>query len=376
VLDDPGPPARCAWVRALLLLLVPLPLIVGVTGAAADPRATFTELLRKGQRLEAAGDHAGAADVFQELVKLAPADPIALGELGWELFQTNQVAEAAAVTRRALAGKPTANHRAALLYNLGRMQESLGQFAQKSYAESLRLRWNPVVWNQLYTLAPDIANAIDPFTTRPLVAATSITAYCAAQPQASRYLGGDEVTCTCGERVKNEGAHTIAAPYLDVQLFTRNCGGDLETKLGVKLANGWYIAHIDSQIRNLHGSVNAAWKGFEIKDVVPGGEPELLIDYAPWTTYWHRADDLTTFQRALVVVGVGTSGVPAATRAIYLRERIYDGNTKRFQASDPDLAATWNPDGTLELAGATKQLDAFDPSLGGGLRGKHAIVFP
>src|SRR5262249_10329901 len=100
-------------VRAILLVL----LIVGATEASAEPRPTYTELLRKGQRLEAAGDHAAAVEVFRELVKLAPADPIALGELGWELFQTNQVVEAAAVTREALAGKPTTNHRAALLYN-------------------------------------------------------------------------------------------------------------------------------------------------------------------------------------------------------------------------------------------------------------------
>jgi len=81
---------------------------------------------------------------------------------------------------------------------------------------------------------------------------------------------------------------------------------------------------------------------------LPRGEPELWIDYARWSTYTHRADDVTTYRRALVV-GVGTSGVPAATRAIYLRERRYDENAKRFEASDPDLAAAWNPDGTLEL---------------------------
>ncbi len=358
--------------RAILLVL----LIVGATEASADPRPTYTELLRQGQRLEAAGDHAAAVEVFRELVKLAPADPIALGELGWELFQTNQVAEAADVTRKALAGKPTTNHRAALLYNLGRMQEPLGEFAWKSYIESLRLRWNPVVWDQFYLSTPHIAKAFDPFTTRPLVATKSIAAYCAAQPQTVRAPNGEEVACTCGDLVNNEGAKTLAAPYLQVQLFTRSCDGNLETKLGVKLAKGWYIAHLDKQFKSWHGDGNAAWKGFEIKDVLPGGAPELLIDYAPWSTYMHHGDDVTTYQRALVLVGIGSSGVPAATRPIYLRERRYDENTKRFEPSDPDLTATWNPDGTLELAGTTKRLDAIDPSLGAGLRGRHAIAFP
>lgn len=114
----------------------------------------------------------------------------------------------------------------------------------------------------------------------------------------------------------------------------------------------------------------------EAASVVPGGQPELMIDYAPWSMYQHRDDDLTTYRRALVVVGVGSSGVPAASHAIYLRERRYNQDTKRFEASGPDLAATWNPDGTLELAGTTKQLDALDPSLGAGLRGKRAITFP
>jgi hypothetical protein len=56
--NDPRRLARYAWMGGILLVL----LIVRVAEASADPRPTYTELLRKGQRLEASGDHTGAVD--------------------------------------------------------------------------------------------------------------------------------------------------------------------------------------------------------------------------------------------------------------------------------------------------------------------------
>jgi hypothetical protein len=72
----------------------------------------------------------------------------------------------------------------------------------------------------------------------------------------------------------------------------------------------------------------------------------------------------------------GSPGRKSDSRTTAELPRRDDKDTQRFEACDPDLTATWNPDGALELAGTTKQLDAPGPRLGAGVHGKHALTFP
>ncbi len=105
--------------RFLLLIALALPTSAvhahpkNSTLSAAD-RKHYKELLRKARKLEGQKDFAKAIAAFEDCLKVAPDDATALGELGFTLFQANQLDKAEATTRKALQGEAAPNVRGAM----------------------------------------------------------------------------------------------------------------------------------------------------------------------------------------------------------------------------------------------------------------------
>lgn len=370
---------------------VALLLVVVLSARAVAGGQTYAEALRAGRQAEAAGNHAEAVTAFDRCVELAPADPTALGELGWAAFGARDLPKAEAATRKALAGKPAPAMRAALLYNLGRIGELTGNAdVVPSYVESLHLRASEAARAHLRLLQPTLADAIDPFTTRPLAGPfASAAAACEGAPHTALDDTGHDFACTCGSVVRGraniydgrlayDGDAVAGAPFEKALVRPRACveqaergvaGKLLEVVAVVQVGGKWFAGAIDSLDRNSHGGVLARITSL----AVAGGQ--LRIDYSFGGNYQHRADDSTWRARAMVVIGVGSQG-PALTHPIVFEQTGIRRGAASFDQIAIARTLAFDKDGAIHIEGAPDGLDKLNAHLGSALRGTHPLAFP
>ena len=108
---------------------------------AAEVKARLTDARAKAK----AEDWPGAVAAYQKAVGLDDDNPKILAELGWAQFSTKDLDGAERSYRLALRYERSTEHRADVLYKLGRVEEERGEFdkAKAHYDHSLRLREDP-----------------------------------------------------------------------------------------------------------------------------------------------------------------------------------------------------------------------------------------
>ena len=366
--------------------LVIAAVICGASIAHAEPsKADQTKcknLIDDGRTLATAGKLAQAIAKLEACVAIIPDQATALGELGFTAYRAKDYVKAEAATRKAIASQGSPNVRGASLYNLGLILEDKKDTAGAiaAYTESLRARPHGVVRARLRKLDAKAADAFDPYKPAAMVGPfPTIDAFCKTLP-AKIAMGVDntiELPCTCGHAVKSA---TASGPFKQLEVFKRSCGtnelGSDEYRVAVQRDAGWFVAPLStlSFIRKCSNDPKVAVLG--VKSL--GGTQVGQIEF---TNPGECTKDDFWVDRTLVVVGVGASGAPSATPPMIIKRHdeaftqdkdgIINGDTETVM--DVVLDVTWNADGTLEVKGKTKGLDA---AAAGDVIGKHALPFP
>ncbi|MDB4957629.1 MAG: hypothetical protein JWO36_5198 [Myxococcales bacterium] len=347
--------------------------------SAADQKK-YQDLLRKGRQLETKQKFPEAIAAFEDGLKVIADDATLLAEIGWTAYQAKDLKRAEAMTRKSLANEAAPNLRGASLYNLGKIQEDLKDTrgAIASYSESLRVRPNGVVRAALKKLDPAAAATFDPFKPAALLGPfASIDAYCktTSPTEEDGYLED----CSCGDRDPKEAKPTLGKPFDDAIMFTRVCSAPHTENarsqyfLGLRVGKSWFVTKYADQRENRHcnesltnDSVTAADGVLQLRATETGSCAGGDVG-SDWTT-----------QLALIV-GVGASGVPAATPPIVIKKHMVDqidmfgSAPKKRTTADIVLDLVLSKDKTLEIKGKTTGLDKGEAS---NVLGKHALVFP
>jgi tetratricopeptide (TPR) repeat protein len=368
-----------------------------------DDRAAYVKALNDARDFHRKKSYAAAITAFDRALAIYPDDPRALSEKGWSEFFAKNLDAAERDTRDAIARTTDPALLGSSHYNLGRIQEERGEKDQAiaSYKESLRVRPNKIVRERLAKLDAAAAAESGSFTAKPLAGPfAGLDKFCAAERKSK---GGDYATFLCdaesGEKGELTGPTEAPAqgPYTAVKIFGSSGGyfadapfglGDASYYLAIKTKDGWYVFTDFAYVYNpgafgIHESLEVTT--LEIKDVVPGGAPEIVVRYE------HSRGDsdlgLNEYQQdeseMLMVCGVGASGKPSC-----VGPQLLSSKSKRDIISAEDEAPgtphdlfdnafamtySFTPDGKLELKSA-------DPKgLPEELKGAptaHALTFP
>jgi hypothetical protein len=379
-------PKACddAFVRAALVLLLPLALLSVAAGAPKPPGkrelAQYRAALKLGRTLEKKGDHAAAIAAFQKALAVVPGDARALSELGWAQLQAGSLAAASAATQQAIAGASEPALKAASLYNLGRIFEAQAarDRALDAYRRSLELRENGTVRQRLLGLDPAAAppGALEAVPLEGPFA--SIAEYC----KKLEAKDADE-PCDAGDNPFAETRLPAAAPWMEVRVFV---GGYEELcNLAIRTHAGWWVAEGFAECKLMGGrwDRNVSPEGGELRDVVPGGAPELLLRWATEETFNVSDPDGEAMtihgvtSRKLLVCGIGPSKAPSCLGPVVTardESTISEPATRR----DPP-PRSWKLEArldagvlTLAATGGASSLSAEESKL----LGAHPLAFP
>lgn len=107
------------------------------------------------------------------------------------------------------------------------------------------------------------------------------------------------------------------APYVDLGLIGRKGEGTFEEYLGIQTDKGWYLFELFSWGTGYGGRGSLKLTSVEIRDVVPGGSPEVLVTGKRVTSsesssYGRHGDK----EELLWVCGVGPSGAPSCAEIL------------------------------------------------------------
>jgi hypothetical protein len=145
----------------------------------------------------------------------------------------------------------------------------------------------------------------------------------------------------------------LAPPYLDIRGFISGCVETLgfdgplgaSYNLAVLLSEGWYVApRVVSTASD--DIVLLSNSEFSLRDVIPGGAPEILLTVHSTRDFMHHAETLVY----LVVAGIGPSGKPSAIPGMAI------GYLYPFAAVAAQSRARWPLVGTLELSDAPREV--------------------
>ncbi|HEY2517056.1 MAG TPA: tetratricopeptide repeat protein [Polyangiaceae bacterium] len=287
--------------------------------------------ISEGRRLFRAKDYAGAVTAFGQATEASPNDADAWSELGWAAFNAGDLERAEEATRKSLARTGTNNVRGATLYNLGRIDEQRNRrdAAVTDYEASLRARPNGVVLERLRAL--DRAKA-QQFALLSTTACTgpfkSVADFCAQLPAGD---DGKRPLCVPGKGpfVRMEGPrlpHVVStAPYLSVAIQSTfdpatdgasiaDPGPGVETfYLLVQTTSGYFVSPSLMEIDNPGAfgiSQSGAVRRFTLEDVVPGGAPEIVVEFEHDGMDQNMGGEEWDSENAqlLMVCGLGASG--------------------------------------------------------------------
>lgn len=364
--------------EAVVTAPVPVPAPVVPTPSRvppkADPaltteqRAAWSKAMDDARVLHRKKDYTKAIARFSDALALFPDDPRALNERGWAELFAGKLDAAEADTRKAIARTTDTSLVGSSYYNLGRIQEEQGkvQDAIVSYRASLRVRPNQTVQDRLATLSPDSVGPARLAAVPMTGPFTDLAAFC-TRLKAER---PDYDAFTCDPASTELGDYTGAstappvAPYTEVRVLAA-MGEPADTlyNLAVRLPDGWYVAEELARAYNpgAFGIFEAIDKAtLEVKDVVPGGAPEVVYQYTH-----HRSDEdagiaevETNEGRYLVVCG--GSPKPSCVGPLLVgahdeRSVIGEGDGGKHETFDRawDLSVTFTPDGSLSIVPVT-----------------------
>lgn len=314
---------------------------------------------------------------------------VAFSELGLAAYQLRDLDEAQHFTREAIRRELflPAGRAAGSLYNLGLILEAKGDAlgAITAYRASLSRRENATVRGRLAALLPG--------SDRPIVVPRamlgpfpSLAAYCekAAPTACLADSSPDAVTFGCQRRDPVAEVKAPQAPYTQVALFSTGClfdpaqgRGTHAYRLLIGTARGVYVSPVvGERFENRRCESKATVRELALRDVVPGGAPEVVLRLQVDSSCVRGAGEgRDAASEFLLVAGLGAAGVPSSTESIPLALEIRpQGGSANAQRKEgrQRAQAGFLPDGTLKLEGDATSV----PSALSGLLGAHRLLFP
>ncbi len=173
--------------------------------------------------------------------------------------------------------------------------------------------------------------------------AASIKAACLAADPGDHAEG---FTCTekkLGKRVK------ARAPFKKLGRVQRRSAGFVEEMLAIQTDAGWYVTSLMMLGTDYGGRGTVTISSIKIKDVIPGGAPEVIIVGKRKESYESNSYARYGETRELLwVCGVGGSGTPSCAEVTVGRDQTpsdsAEGETTRFKFR---LGFRFEADGTL-----------------------------
>ena len=272
--------------------------------AAKGEAATFRAQLAAGRKAVKAKDYASGISALEAALKVDPNHAAALAELGWAEYLAGNLERAQRHTERAIASGGADRTRGAALYNLGRILEDRGEkdAAATAYQRSLALRPHAVVQTRLASLTADGAETggheCDFEKTRQERPPEDLCAALIGTWRPDEVFSG--FACFEGDTEPGEVAVDAAGTM---------AGGEPRTKIDAELAGGIRVAHFTvSHMMESGGAEDVTYvavlyadrwsyaalataynpgvgyigesvevRSVEVKDVVPGGRPEVVV---------------------------------------------------------------------------------------------------
>lgn len=218
-------------------------------------RVSFLRTLNEGRKLVKAGRHDEGIAKYREALKIDPASPKVLGELGYAALQKGDLALAESSTRRAIDLSRDPKGLGAMYYNLGRIEAARGELheARAAYERSLEVRpGNATVQARLDDLKVDPADA-GPSEASALCSEIRAEWECVADEAALEGLSEEEArymgVCDCGvaaeETEPSKASPIVAAALLTVDGMAGSGGSIDATYLAVRTRdNGWQLVRM------------------------------------------------------------------------------------------------------------------------------------
>lgn len=343
-------------------------------GGAAPPRKLtkvelkrFRAIMAEATKAAKRGKHAAAMAAYDRALAIKPEDKAALTDQGWSAFQLKDYPRAEAITRRAIAAEGDERRTAAAEYNLGRILEARGDRdgAIAAYVSSLSGRPNRVVRAQLANLDPAAAAEMDPLKPVEMLGPFArLEDFCKTRREERERPG-------CPTPRPGVTAAKVGQPYGAVALIQ---AGDM-CFLGFKLDRGWFVDR-----KGMGCQEDADWEltsvGLEVADLVPGGNPEVLLrTEVQENELWVNDEGFARSSSKgctgwLVACGVRQKEVP---RCIYMQTGQSWSSCGRGEATTWgwQLQPRFSPDGQMEVE-ATGTVDADAKAL----MGRRPLAFP
>jgi tetratricopeptide (TPR) repeat protein len=343
-----------------------------------------------------------------------PDDRRALSELGYAAYFAKDFSLAEEATRKAIERSSDPGIKGGDLYNLGLIQVAQGKNADAiaSYTRSLEARPNRTVREALSTLDSAAAARFDPINPITLDGPfASLDAWCQVASKDETVMAATNGCFTNLEKDYANGldgplkAAKVKAPYKEVKVvaLTGNAYSDepittftidareVLYNLAIQADKGWYVQHNGVHVYNPGAfgvSEDAEFSSIEVKDAIPGGQPEIIYQYKHHASDSDMAGALARYstREETVICGVGASGAlsctnPIVTKAISgLDASLWEAElgplTEKEFRSEWTLSLTFTTDGQIELKqGTLKEIKSLPKETKAGL-GKRALNFP
>jgi len=269
----------------------------------------------------------------------ADDDARKIAEAGWKAYQKKDLGNAEKLTRKAIdIASMEDDVQAAALYNLGRILEDKKDKpgAIQAYKDSLALRHNGTVREQLRTLDASAAAAFDTFVPRPLKGP-----YAGIEGWCKDFITDARVAienCTDPKlsppRKPKSTVWKPAVPYQEVKLVQLYQGYAV---ILVKVNDKIYVAELHPYEDSGHCG-EPTWKFDGVTQ--RGAVLDVAYEVAGMCT--NREDAVNWSEHASMIIGIGSSKAPS-------------GVEMRFELVETDLSGTslnlirkptWSKDGT------------------------------
>lgn len=250
----------------------------------------FTAHVKAGRTAAKAKDYPTAIKEFEAAIKIEEKAGT-LGELGWAHYNSGNLDDAEKVLTKAIAMALEDRTKGALLYNLGRVEEDKGEKdkAVSLYQKSISARPNKVVQARLDKLLAAGAHAEPDACTWQKFAGAPPTNLC--QGFTPIDFGGLEFDCLKQDQEAN-GASKLLVDKDGVKatVFGSMIEEDYSTiyVLAVLRADAWYAYEFGFEdVGTGYRADSIELQTLELVDAIPGGKPELHIE---WLFRSHQGD--------------------------------------------------------------------------------------
>lgn len=365
------------WLRVMAIAWVLLALPArGADAGKEQPSAAekrYRDALARGQERYRKGDWAGAIKAFKVALE-ASDDPVAWDALSAAALQAKNLPLAEQAAREVLEKTTDAELIATALLHLGRVEEARSNKAKaiETYRESLGRRLLPEARERLTALDPEATEQLNAWKPEPMKGPfATIEAYCGPAPTVCGAPVGD----VKGDRE----IEAVSKPFQAVRLVSEHTRGDealcgedgcVAYVLAVQTSHGWFVTPplaIASVSPWGFDHQSFAVEVLELRDVAPAEGKEIILQMRITSVHGHAKGTTAGEQTGLLVLGVGPSQVPSASKLVTIATSTTGGGGAEAHV-DYDFK-----DGALAITGDARRLGASPLR---NLLGAHRLRFP